>query len=111
MEMTKKGNYKLEDWSLKGIECTGVTLWNKPKHRPCHSIFTLHDGDIVKYLPYDDPNDTEYGFICSQCGNFTEISPNLIPYEIKEWCPQIAEPDSAAYSKLSPKEKELSKYL
>ena len=28
MEMTKEGNYKLEDWSLKDVECTGEG-WSK----------------------------------------------------------------------------------
>lgn len=107
MEMTKEGNYKLEDWSLKDIECT-ANGWYK-SHRPCHSRFTLYDGDIVKRKIYDD--EIYYGFICEKCGNFTEIDANLIPDEIKQFCPQVAAPGSDAYSKLSPEEKYLSKSL
>lgn len=107
MEMTKKGNYKLEDWSLKDIECTAEGWYNS--HRPCHSEFTLYDGDIVKRTTYDD--DVYYVFICEECGNFTEIDESLIPDEIKEFCPQVASPGTLTYSKLSPEEKELSKYL
>ena len=81
----------------------------RKKHRPCHSKFTLYDGDIVKRIIYDD--EIYYGFICDKCHIFTEIDKNLIPDEIKEWCPQVASPGSDAYSKLSPEEKELSKYL
>lgn len=106
MEMTKEGNYKLEDWSLKDVECTGEG-WGK-KHRPCHSHFTLYDGDILKREACDV---MYYGFICDKCHIFTELDENLIPDEIKEFCPQVAAPGSDAYSKLSDEEKELSKYL
>lgn len=106
MDMTKEGNYKLEDWSLKDVECTGKG-WEK-KHRPCYSLFTLYDGDIVKRATYDDMC---YGFICDKCHIFTELDERLIPSEIKEFCPQVAAPGSDAYSKLSDEEKELSKYL
>lgn len=106
MEMTKEGNYKLEEWSLKDVECTGEG-WGQ-KHRPCHSQFTLYDGDIVKR---ESLGNMYYGFICDKCHIFTELDEDLIPDEIKKFCPQVAAPGSDAYSKLSPEEKELSKYL
>lgn len=112
MEMTKKGNYKLEDWSLKDIECTGESAFFK-KHRPCHSKFTLHDGDIVqRYFVNDEYNrEVQYGFICDECHLFTKIDSSLIPTEIRVFCPQVASKCSEAYSELSDEEKELSKYL
>lgn len=106
MDMTKEGNYKLEDWSLKDVECCDLE-W--AKNRPCHSKFTLYDGDIVKRYVYDD--EVHYGFICDKCHLFNEINEKYIPADIKKFCPEVAAPGSDAYSKLSDEEKELSKYL
>lgn len=107
MILEKEGNYKLEDWKLTGMECIGRE-WAQ-KQRPCHSVYTLEDGDIVKRKSYDE---FCYGFICPKCHCFTEVAGKLIPDEIKDFCPQVAAPGSDEYMKnLTDEEKELSKYL
>lgn len=111
MKVLKKGNYKLQDWSLE-VECTGNGWTNN--NRPCHSILELEDGDIVKrkYQRYGcNYPSTSYGFICSECHCFTEIDESLIPKEIKKYCPQVAAKGSDYYSELTDEEKKLSEVL
>ena len=111
MKVLKKGNYKLQDWSLE-VECTGKGWHND--NRPCHSILKLEDGDIVKrkYQGYGEScPSTYYGFICNECHCFTEIDESLIPDEIKRYCPQVAGKGSDYYSELTDEEKKLSEVL
>lgn len=105
MKMLEKGNYKVKNWSIKA-ECTGLH-WRQ-KRKPCHSIYELEDGDIVKR---DCDDEFSYGFICEECHCFTEIPEKDIPDEIKTWAPQVAAKGSDAYSNLTDEEKKLSIYL
>ena len=73
MKMLEEGNYKIKNWSIKA-ECTGAE-WHQ-KQRPCHSIYELEDGDIVKRYCYDE---FSYGFICDKCHCFTELPAKDIP--------------------------------
>lgn len=107
MILEKEGNYKLEDWKLTGIECDGFG-WDPPR-KPCHSVYTLEDGDIVKRKFCGD---FYFGFICPNCHCFTQLlSETPIPNEIARFCLQVASPGSDEYCSLTDEEKELSKYL
>ena len=114
MQVLKKGDYKLKDWSLE-VECTGIGYDNKRK--PCHSIIKLEDGDIVRFHRQKNLGFgtykywLSYGFICCNCRCFTEVSGDLIPREIRDYSPNIAQKYQKEYSDLSEEEKKLSEYL
>ena len=115
MQVIKEGDYKLKDWSLE-TECTG-NGYDENKHKPCHSILKLEDGDIVAFYR-EKPKGygtveywISYGFICCKCGCFTEVSTELIPNEIQKYCLRVAKKEHKYYTELSEEEKELSKNL
>ena len=105
-KILKEGNYKLPDWKIV-CTCTGNGWGNRGK-KPCYSTIELEDGDIFKRKCYDE---FYYGFICPQCSCFTEIDSNLLPYEVKNYAPQVAAKGSDEYSSLTEQEKKLSEKL
>lgn len=84
MKVIEKGNYK-EDWSIQ-LKCTGKE-W-KQDSKPCHAKLEIEDGDIFfrDYQGYGDTSSERYyGFVCSECGCFTEVESEKIPESVKEF--------------------------
>lgn len=79
----KQANENLDLWR-KEVTCTGAG-WEQHGCRPCGSLIEVLATDIVarKYTDISGVTDTYYGFYCPQCGSFTELSFESVPYEIR----------------------------
>lgn len=64
--------------------CTGKG-WNQNGKVPCYSLWEISAADIMKRTSSDYSGDTEtsYGFVCPDCGCFTEIAANKLPWHVK----------------------------
>ena len=111
MEIIEEGNSKDPNWSLE-INCTGAG-WDQNNKRPCYSKLKLSSSDIVRRdcEPYGGSREINYGFICTKCKCFTEISEEKIPGNIKKFCLTVASKGSDDYSELKDEEKLLSEDL
>lgn len=83
MEKLANGNENPNVWSLEA-SCTGEG-WNQENKIPCNALFKLNQSDIYKRKYTDISGDTElfYGFICPDCGCFTELNASKIPSYVK----------------------------
>lgn len=68
----------------KEVKCTGKG-WSQDAY-PCGAILELDEADIIKrvHARYGQEPGTDYGFICPQCGCFTEMEPSDIPHYIRD---------------------------
>lgn len=59
--------------------------WNQDGRTPCYQLWEITALDIRKriHTDYGGGVDTYYGFVCPDCGCFTELDANEIPPEIK----------------------------
>jgi len=64
--------------------CTGKG-WKQGGRKPCYALWEVAAYDILKRKSMDYGGGTEisYGFICPECGCFTEIDAAKLPYEVK----------------------------
>lgn len=69
-------------WKMEAT-CTGKG-WQQIG-TPCYSLFEINATDILKRTHTDMYGDTEeyYGFVCPDCGCFTEIQKDKIPYDVR----------------------------
>ena len=72
--------------------CTGKG-WIQIGTNPCYALWEIDASDILKRTHTDISGDTEayYGFICPDCGCFTEIDVKDIPYEVRSGAKNYAE--------------------
>ena len=79
MRKLANGNENTKKWSLEAT-CTGMG-WDQLGKTPCNALFELNQGDIYqrKHTDYSGCTDTYYGFICPDCGCFTELKSSDIP--------------------------------
>ena len=70
-------------WTMQAT-CTG-NGWNQDGKSPCLALFELDAGDIYSRVHHDygGGSDTYYGFICPNCGCFTEISDSKLPSYVR----------------------------
>lgn len=78
---TKYENKNL--WKIE-VTCDG-NGWNQNGKSPCYSLFEVECFDIRKRIHTDISgcSDTYYGFVCPDCGCFTEISSKKIPFDVR----------------------------
>ena len=64
--------------------CTGRG-WDQNGRTPCYSLWEVTATDIKKRTSSDYTGDAEtsYGFICPNCGCFSEIAAKDIPWDVK----------------------------
>lgn len=83
MKKIANGNENPNQWKIQAT-CTGKG-WNQNHKVPCNALFELNQSDIYfrTYTDYGGGTDTYYGFICPDCGCFTELNSNDLPSYIK----------------------------
>ena len=76
----------------KEVTCTGAG-WQQTG-TPCHSLFEIDARDIKRrtHTDYGGGTDTYYGFVCPDCGCFTEIPSKDIPSHVKSNAPKYVIP-------------------
>jgi len=64
--------------------CTGKG-WDQGHRTPCFALWEISAVDIFKRKYTDMAGDTEitYGFLCPECGCFTELNAADLPREVK----------------------------
>ena len=79
------GKNNTSKWKMNAT-CSGKG-WEQGGKTPCQSIFELNADDIIKRNYTDMAQDTEtyYGFICPDCGCFTELTTSKIPREVRRF--------------------------
>ena len=90
MKVLEKGNIK-NNWNLECV-CSGKG-WQQTT-KPCYSKMLLEDGDIYQRTytdMYDCTKEIHYGFVCSECGCFTEILKTLLPIEVMQYARKYEE--------------------
>lgn len=77
------GTENPNQWKIEAT-CTGAG-WDQNRKKPCNALFELNQRDIYKrtHLDYSGDSETYYGFICPDCGCFTELKENNIPSYVK----------------------------
>ena len=83
MKKIADGRNNEKQWKMEAT-CTGAG-WNQNGKSPCYSLFELTGGDIRKrtHVDYGGGKDTYYGFVCPDCGCFTELPEGKIPYSVR----------------------------
>ena len=63
--------------------------WDQNGKNPCYALWEVTALDIRKrtHMDYGGGTDTYYGFVCPDCGCFTELSEKGIPHEVKNNAP------------------------
>lgn len=81
----EKNNPQL--WKME-VTCSGKG-WNQNGKCPCYALWEVTAMDIRKrtHTDYGGGTDTYYGFVCPDCGCFTEISEKDIPHDVKSHAP------------------------
>lgn len=66
------------------VTCDGRG-WDQDGHDPCYALWEATEADIYcrSSTDYSGFTDTYYGFICPDCGCFTEIDAKKLPGRIK----------------------------
>lgn len=64
--------------------CTGAG-WDQGNRCPCYSLWEVTAKDIQRrtHTDYGGNTDTYYGFTCPDCGCFTELDKDDIPFDIR----------------------------
>lgn len=64
--------------------CTGAG-WDQEGKTPCYSLWEVTAMDIRSrtHTDYDGSSETYYGFVCPDCGCFTELNTEDIPYDVR----------------------------
>ena len=59
--------------------------WNQNGRRPCLALWEITANDIRmrKHTDYSGETDSYYGFVCPDCGCFTELDPREIPLYVR----------------------------
>lgn len=83
MRKIANGNDNPNKWTMQAT-CTGAG-WSQKGRGPCYSLFELDGRDIYKrsHTDYGGCTDTYYGFICPDCGCFTEIPKEKLPSGVR----------------------------
>lgn len=78
-------------WKIEA-SCTGAG-WQQSR-TPCNALYEINATDIKKrtHTDYGGGTDTYYGFVCPDCGCFTEISESKIPYNVRSHAPMYYKP-------------------
>ena len=76
-----KDNQRL--WKVEAT-CTGRG-WNQEGKSPCYALWEVSAMDIMKRVHTDisGDSDTYYGFLCPECGCFTELPSSDVPNFIR----------------------------
>lgn len=64
--------------------CSGKG-WDQSGKIPCYALWEVTAKDIKKrsHTDYGGGTDTYYGFVCPDCGCFTELPEKDIPHEVR----------------------------
>lgn len=66
------------------VTCDGRG-WNQDGHDPCYALWEATEADIYSrpHTDYGGSTDIYYGFVCPDCGCFTEINAKYLPSNVK----------------------------
>ena len=77
----------------KEFTCTGVG-WHQ-SNKPCGCLLEIEATDIRKRTHKDISGETDiyYGFVCCNCGCFTEIPSTVLPSSVKNMATKYTQGD------------------
>lgn len=66
------------------VTCDG-NGWDQDDHDPCYALWEATEADIYRrsHTDISECTDTYYGFICPDCGCFTELDAKKLPSRVK----------------------------
>ena len=78
-------------WKME-LTCSGQG-WSQGNKTPCYALWEVTALDIKRrsHKDYGGGTETYYGFVCPDCGCFTEISDKIIPHDIRSHAPAYVE--------------------
>lgn len=88
MRKLADGKNNPEIWKTKAT-CSGAG-WNQEGRTPCYSLWEVTALDIRsrRHTDYGGGTETYYGFVCPECGCFTELNSKDIPYDVRSKAPE-----------------------
>lgn len=66
------------------VTCDGKG-WDQDGHHPCYALWEATEADIRfrSHMDYGGTAEIYYGFVCPDCGCFTEIDAKKLPGNVK----------------------------